>query len=256
MSTYVFSDLHAQYNLWQQIKNFIKPDDLVFCLGDCVDRGPAGLEILYEVMEMPNIILLRGNHEDFITKIGYQIIGYKPDDIDMYWTVPNLYLWEQNGAKNTIEAFQKLTEKEQWDLVKKIQNLPTHAEYQKANGDIIYLCHAGRQPDTREIEDMGGGDIPLNNYIWDRYHIMDTYWRGKDNEYCIHGHTPVMAIHHYLRNNLDFPKSDYEILKYCNGHKINIDLGSFITHAACLFDLNTFEVIYFKEEINEDTYCD
>ena len=44
MSTYVFSDLHAQYNLWQQIKNFIKPDDLVFCLGDCVDRGPVGLE--------------------------------------------------------------------------------------------------------------------------------------------------------------------------------------------------------------------
>lgn len=253
MSTYVFSDLHGQYNLWKQIKNYIKSDDLVFCLGDCIDRGPDGLKILYEIFEMPNIILLRGNHEDFIVSVGSKIINNS--DL-LYWEISNIHLWEENGGKSTIAAFQKLETQEQIILINKIKNLPTHAEYQNINGDVIYLCHAGRQPDTKEIQDMKIGDVPINNYIWDRCHIMDTHWRGKDNEYCIHGHTPIIAMPYYLtnRNSSDFPKSNYKILKYCDGHKINIDLGSFVTNTTCLFDLNNFEVIYFKEEINEDTY--
>ena len=73
MATYCFSDLHAQYDLWLQIKDFLKPEDTVYCLGDCVDRGPVGLDILNEVLETPNITLLCGNHEDFIDKLenGY-----------------------------------------------------------------------------------------------------------------------------------------------------------------------------------------
>ena len=30
MARYVFSDLHAQTNLWEQIKNYIKEDDELF----------------------------------------------------------------------------------------------------------------------------------------------------------------------------------------------------------------------------------
>jgi hypothetical protein len=43
------------------------------------------------------------------------------------------------------------------------------------------------------------------------------------------------------------PAVDGEIYKYCNGHKINIDLGSFSTHRTCLLNLDTFEPIYFEE---------
>ena len=33
MARYAFSDLHAQTNLWEQIKNYIKKDDELFFLG-------------------------------------------------------------------------------------------------------------------------------------------------------------------------------------------------------------------------------
>ena len=66
MARYVFSDLHAQTNLWEQIKNYIKEEDELICLGDCVDRGPGGITILQEVLADPRITMLRGNHEDFI----------------------------------------------------------------------------------------------------------------------------------------------------------------------------------------------
>lgn len=250
MSVYAFSDLHAQYNLWEQIKNFIQPEDTVYCLGDCVDRGDVGLEILNEVMETPNIILLRGNHEDFIDSIGSELITCHPDD-DIFREVPNMYLWYMNGAEKTIKAFQKLSKGRKCWLINQIRKMPTHAEYINTNGDVIYLCHAGRQPDTVEIQDMEMGDVPMNNYLWDRFHLAETRWRGKDNEYCVHGHTPVESMFYHLMNikmeDINMPESRFLIFRYCEGHKINIDLGSYDTHRACLLNLDTFEPIYFKD---------
>ena len=246
MATFAFSDLHAQYDLWEQIKEYIKPEDTVYCLGDCVDRGDVGLEILNEVMETPNIILLRGNHEDFIDSIGSEVMRCEPDE-DVYWAVPNMYLWRMNGAENTIKAFNKLSRGRKNWLINKIRKLPTHAEYINPNGDIIYLCHAGRQPGTEEIKDMREGDIPMNNYIWDRHHLRQLHWNGKDNEYCVHGHTPVEYFYYYGNPEFDPPASRFEMYKYCDGHKIDIDLGAFDTHHACLLNLDTFEPIYFKD---------
>ena len=247
MATYAFSDLHAQYDLWQQIKDFIKPEDTVYCLGDCIDRGDVGLEILNEVIETPNIILLRGNHEDFIDSIGSEVMRCEPDE-DVYWTVPNLRLWYMNGAEETIKAFQSLTKAKQKYLIETIRKLPTHAEYVNTKGETIYLCHAGRQPDTVEIPDMRRGSVPMNNFIWDRRHLNQEDWNGEENEYCVHGHTPIPYMGHYywIKNEDNIPEPG-KIFKYCNGHKINIDMGAFATHMTCLFNLDTFEPIYFKD---------
>lgn len=234
MSVYCCSDLHANYDIWRQIKNYLKPDDMLYNLGDTIDRGNVGLEILKENFDMPNVTLLKGNHEDFIDKIG----------MNLYYT-KNLQLWYMNGGFRTIEAFNELSEHEQFTLISKVKKLPTHIEYTNTRGEILYLCHAGRQPDTAEIPDMGEGDIPMNNYIWDRWHIHDPYWRGKDNEYCIHGHTPICYIKDY--NPPETPQNVLKIFKYCGGHKINMDLGTFNTYTACLLNLDTWEEIYFRD---------
>ena len=61
----------------------------------------------------------------------------------------------------------------------------------------------------------------------------------------VHGHTPVQ---HILR---DWDNQNPQILKYCDGHKIDIDLGSTISKTAALLDLETLEAIYFKE-VNDE----
>jgi len=252
MSVYACSDLHAQYNLWVKIKAFLKPDDILYNLGDTVDRGSCELDILYESLEDPNVILLRGNHEDFINSIGSEVMLALDHDENIYWTVQNIFLWEANGAEKTIEAFIELPrEKKKW-LINKIKKLPTHIEYINKKGEIIYLCHAGRQPITKEIQDMHLGKIPTNNYIWDRKHINQKHWMGKDNEYCVHGHTPIISMHRYIDIDSNPPIVNSKIYKYCDEHKINIDLGSFITHRACLLNLDTFEEIYFEDKNYED----
>ena len=72
---YVFSDLHGQGKLWEQIKNFKAKDPsigLVY-LGDACDRGPDGYKIMKEMLAMPNVIYLMGNHEDLFVRSCFEI---------------------------------------------------------------------------------------------------------------------------------------------------------------------------------------
>lgn len=242
MATYCFTDLHGQYDLWQQIKEYIKPDDTIFCLGDCIDRGDAGLKILFEVLNTPNITLLCGNHEDFIIQVGKECVDEEFSHQDSL-----IWLWLKNGGEKSIEDFEKLSIEEKKNLIEIIKKLPTHIEYTNTKGDVIYLCHAGRQPQTAErlVPDH---HLFLNNYIWDRKHIYQLGWNGKDNEYCVHGHTPIYSLQYYFFSaGIPAPENKFEIFKYCEGHKIDIDLCSYDTHKACLFNLDTFEPIYFTD---------
>jgi hypothetical protein len=57
----------------------------------------------------------------------------------------------------------------------------------------------------------------------------------EETDVIVHGHTPVINLH-------DEP---YMIYKYCDGHKIDIDLGSYHTKTAALLNLDTLEAISF-----------
>ena len=65
MSNYVVTDLHGRYDLWEKIINKLQPEDTLYCLGDCADRGPDGWKIIAEAFANPQVVYLKGNHEDF-----------------------------------------------------------------------------------------------------------------------------------------------------------------------------------------------
>ena len=60
---YCFTDIHGNYNLWCQIKNFCDETDKLIFLGDAIDRGDAGLQIVQEMLKDKRITYLKGNHE-------------------------------------------------------------------------------------------------------------------------------------------------------------------------------------------------
>ena len=66
MATYAISDLHGRMDLFRQVKEFLQPEDVVYVLGDCGDRGPAGWELIKTIYEDPQFIYLMGNHEDML----------------------------------------------------------------------------------------------------------------------------------------------------------------------------------------------
>ena len=65
MSHYVVSDVHGEDDRWKAMleKIHFSAQDTLYILGDVVDRGPHGVEILQEIMHTPNMKMLLGNHE-------------------------------------------------------------------------------------------------------------------------------------------------------------------------------------------------
>ena len=71
MSTYVISDIHGCYDDLRAILEIIgfSADDRLIIAGDCIDRGKQTYEMLKWIENCPpNVLLLRGNHEEEFIK--------------------------------------------------------------------------------------------------------------------------------------------------------------------------------------------
>ena len=53
------SDLHGMMSLYKQIKDFLKPDDIVYFLGDASDRGEENWNTLKKIMMDQILTILR-----------------------------------------------------------------------------------------------------------------------------------------------------------------------------------------------------
>ena len=85
MARYAVSDLHGHLEIYKQIKAMLKPGDIVYCLGDCGDRGPRPWETIKAVYEDPQFIYLKGNHEDMLSLIfAFCYEQTSPLDVHLY----------------------------------------------------------------------------------------------------------------------------------------------------------------------------
>lgn len=230
--TYAFTDLHGMYSLWEQIRDYCDETDKLIFLGDACDRGDDGLKIIRELLQDKRVTYIKGNHENFLEDIGADVAsGY-------YANTP---LWGMNGGFQTLKDFEKLSEDSQLWYIRKMKNLVTVVEYTNKKGQKILLSHAGFTPTLEPSKDE------VENYYWDREHIWSDWWPSEDEykeTYIVHGHTP----HYYLIRTLHNALQEYEQEKglnpvyYCHGHKIDLDIASFDTGCAILFDLDELKV--------------
>ena len=230
MSVYVISDLHGVYKLWEKIKNYLKPEDTLYILGDCADRGPDGWKIIKEVLKDPRTIYIRGNHDQFILDC------WKSD-----WRDCNL--WFYNGGYETYESIA-LDENAEIFL-KELSKSTFYQCYINDKGQRFHLSHAG-------FTLLEGDNIPDNeDLLWDRYHIDDmcNWWiRENPNDYVVHGHTGCVSSI-FKRNSIvmdmEFNKTK-TLCRYAHGHKICIDGRSFISNKIAMLNLDTLKEIVFS----------
>lgn len=235
MAIYCTSDWHGQLDLAKQIMNYLRPDDKLYFLGDAGDRGNHGYEIMQMLLNDPRVTYLKGNHEDMLVDSlswAYSERGRE-----------NCYLWFSNGGKSTWESIHSLSEEEQRKLVCRLRDLPERIDITNARGQNIILTHAGLDPDMSEKKYLSFGI--KKPYLWNRRHDKYT-WHGDENTYVLHGHTPVPLL--FDEDYVD-KETTVETCFYCENHKIDIDLGSFFTGTAALFNIDTFESIYFEAPV-------
>ena len=230
MATWACSDMHGHYSFYEQIKKNINPEDKVICLGDCGDRGPQSWKLIKTVLNDPQFIYLKGNHEDMLAKALYQYFGQDFMDRNYY------YLCSMNGGSATF--YDASCESDPLGAAKILNNLPLEYHYTNSEGKRFCLCHAGFTGGLKCKTEKERAHM----LIWDRDHTFDpaSAFDTTDFDIVIHGHTPIPF------DFVDEDEFDGSPYTYCGGHKINIDAGSYYSKKGILFNLDTYESICFE----------
>lgn len=59
-------DIHGRIDLLDQVLRDLPTDLPIICVGDYIDRGDHSAEVLRRLIARPDILCLRGNHEDML----------------------------------------------------------------------------------------------------------------------------------------------------------------------------------------------
>lgn len=241
---FVVSDLHGVKSVYDGITNYL--DELALCNpetnirllinGDIIDRGPAPIEMLQDVMARHNqekgyfsVDMLAGNHELMM----YEAIqmGY-----NSYWAYKNLsWYHSSNGGNVTSYYYSKLAQPEQKKIVSFLDNLELQKTYQKemldTKGVIVVHAHASGmmkffseqfniKSQLKDIKDdiydyyttynkMSNKYLEYIHTLWDRKTKKENM--GLKEYLTIVGHTPVTNSLGYYYDN------DYKVLNIDGG---------------------------------------
>ena len=254
MNTYAISDLHGRLDLWNQVKEYLEYNDTVYFLGDAIDRGPDGWELMKELIEDKRVIYICGNHEDMLIKaVAEMKQGIGPNNCG---SMSDFYLWYYyNGGYTTYNHMIQDSEWGKW--IDKLQEKVCYQYhlYYSINDELgkIILCHAGYTPYLAHLDNENRS---LKDLMWDRKHIR-LYPKAEElapNTIIVHGHTPtIYLIDEYLNNTArwnDKPKRKWEsgAIWYCHNQKVDIDCGSFATGITCLLNLKDWTENIFTAE--------
>lgn len=169
MSVYVMSDIHGEADLFRKMldKIHFSDEDTLYILGDVIDRGPNGIELLQEIKEKKNIVMLLGNHEYMMLQCYHE----RPSGFDFF-------RWSRNGNEQTLHAFRRLDSETQKNILEYLRGLPTHMEI-SVDGLDYYLVHGF--PASSEEEE-----------VWKRPELNER--NPKPGCRVIIGHTPVLNL--------------------------------------------------------------
>ena len=176
---YALSDIHGYQAAFDQILSMIdlQPEDHLYIIGDVVDRGPHGIELLQRIREMPNITLMLGNHE-------YMMINRlrNPDDWDL------MRLWYKNGGRETEEQFKALDTDEKESILSYLEGLPVQLDV-PVGGTNYLLVHAC--PTELFEQYTGWYENETEFAVWKR---IDGFTSLPEGKTVIFGHTPTINL--------------------------------------------------------------
>jgi len=213
MSTYVMSDLHGHYDAYVKMLEEIgfSDADVLYILGDIIDRGPHPVKILLDLMKRTNVRILAGNHchmaleclPFLMQEITEESIAKMKPDILL-----GLMDWNRNGAKATVDELRLYDKEIQKEIVEFISDFEMYAELSLGGKEFV-LVHAGL---GNFSPDRPLWDYELEELVWVRPDYGKAYY---DDIYVVSGHTPTQ----FIDSN---PRPGYI---YQANHHIAIDCG-------------------------------
>ena len=232
MSTYVISDIHGCYDEYMKMLDKIRfsEKDMLYILGDVLDRGPHPIKIIQDLMKRPNVVCLAGNHEYMALQCMQFLlkeITYENLDELSSGTLEKLLNWQLNGSTPTTDEFHKLNPVERMEVIQFISEFDLYQEL-SVNGKTYVLVHAGLG-DFRPDKELW--EYELDDLVWERPDYGMPYYSDK---YVITGHTPTR----FIGSN---PRPGYI---YKGNNHIAIDCGAGFGGKLGCICLETMEEFY------------
>ena len=195
--TYVMSDIHGMGALLEEMleKISFSEDDVLYILGDMIDRGPDPAKVLDIASSRGNIIPLKGNHED-------EFVGWYDNEISRMFK--KYYYNTYDILMDSERTREKLPE-----YVSFMKSLPLYKKI-KRDGECFLLAHAS----TEEILQVWKRKERL---IWDT--SMVDRKKGIPGYVSIVGHVPTFVIR-------GFPKEPATIWHSADDRLIAVDCGA------------------------------
>lgn len=232
---YVTADLHGIHP--SQLERLLEKagfsqDDFLFILGDVIDRGAYGAELLSWLTQQPNIQLILGNHEAQLLGCAFLFADVNEKSL-MALTPENLELvqnWIANGGRPTMKGFQKLLKQDPELVVGILEYLRDCPLYEEVdvNGREYVLVHAGLGDNFSKEKPMK--DYPAEVLLFSRPQPDTIYYPDKT---VIFGHTPTFYYAEEYRGKPVYTDS-----------WVNIDTGVYTGNSPVLLCLDTRKEFY------------
>ncbi len=230
---YVISDIHGCYREYLALleKLRLSEYDHLYILGDAVDKGPAPIKVMQDLIHRKNVTYLLGNHDFlfcyFLGKNGQNLTEKNlaecdPEDIRDFQT------WLKDGGITTAKQYMHLSYGERTAICTFLENAGFYHVI-KDSGKTFLLVHAGIEG-FRE-------DKPLKNYhplelICTRTDYTKRYYSDPDT-FVITGHTPTPCI-----------REDEQAEVYRGNGHIAIDCGCVYGGKLAAYCIETGGVVY------------
>lgn len=259
--TYVISDLHGCYEKYKRMLDMLRfsDNDILYVLGDVVDRGTGGIRILQDMMLHKNVIPLWGNHDYmayYLLSICYQMKtekgiallkelfaeqGTMETGKDIFTEVDLLKtdeyrMWMEIGGEITFRAFQALGRDDQKDILNYMDTFSFYKEIEM-NGRKFFLSHT--VPDKSKMTafiDRNRKQVTDSMSGLEYYFIVTMPEYEKvyfEDRYIVTGHTPTGFIDEKYLGKI-----------YQKNQHIAIDCGAvYGAHLGCVC-LDTLEEFY------------
>lgn len=206
-NSYICGDIHGMYDLLMDKLskvNFNFNEDILYCVGDLVDRGPDSYKVLQLVKE-PWFKTVLGNHEEMII-----------ENFQAPYELSSRQLHYQNGGA----WFFELSEEMQEECLQIVKSLPLYLEFE-INGKLVGIIHA---------------DTCSND--WNQIKRASTTIRGR--QHTVWGRTKISSNDSTVIKNIDYVFLGHTITEDVVklGNCVFIDTGSYAYNKLTIIKLN------------------
>lgn len=229
---YVMGDIHGCRNKYDEMLEKLSPGehDAVFVLGDVIDVGDDGIEILNDMMYRANIYPILGEREYYAKKF-LPLIAQKGSAQKALEALDGeekemLAKWLSMKSEKTVEDFLKLDSEGREAILDFLEEFVPFEEI-RCNGKKFILTHAGVRDfdEDKSLEDYSDEDFIFAETDYNSIYFPDAY--------LVTGHTPTVAI-----------GKEYAGKVYAKKRHLALDCGAAFGGRLAAVCLDTLKVSY------------